>query len=74
MSEAQAAVADGKGLNDRFVTAMFWTGLSIILAIYFAKFKMPIWGGWNPYHFAYEVAHSAAAGVMMVIWLLHRGT
>ncbi len=75
MSEAlpEADVAEGKGLSDRIVTAMFWAGLGIILAIYFAQFRTPIWGGWNPHHFAYEVAHSAAAGLMMVIWLLHRG-
>ncbi len=61
-----------KGFSDRLLTLLFWSSLLILLVVYFAQFRTALWESWDPPAFAYAVAHVAAAGLMIIVWYLHR--
>ena len=69
---SQKPKALAKGFNDRLVTLLFWGNLLVLLVIYFAQFRTRLWESWDPPAFSYAAAHVAAAGLMIVVWYLHR--
>lgn len=83
MAEAQVEAEElrplGRRISDRVITVMFWSSLVTLLVIYFAQFRpiipltsVRLWEAWDPLAFGYTAAHVTAAGIMIVVWYLHR--
>jgi TRAP transporter 4TM/12TM fusion protein len=70
--ETQESAPKATGFSDRLVALLFWGTLLLLLGIYFAQFRTPLWESWDPAAFAYPAAHVAAAGFMLVVWHLHQ--
>ncbi len=60
------------GLGARVLSVWFWANLALLLVIYFAQFETPLWSSWDPARFGYTVTHVSAAGLMTVLWYIHK--
>jgi TRAP transporter 4TM/12TM fusion protein len=63
-----------KGVSDRVLTALFWLNLVALIVIHFSQFRTFLWTAWDPPAFAFTAAHVTAAGFMVVLWTLHKGS